>query len=186
MTRARGLFQRAVTPLAGVAVGATTDVSGVTLSHGENRLRSRLLPLCALMLSGAAAAFTLLGCRMSNVGANDRDYPKVNPHPQRAVELRVSVPATLRVRFDANYSTPPYTGDCHFTVGVGAEAPFAVSMPVELHGAGEQQSAIVTIDRYLPGRCGWYFTGISYTMLDEPKLPREMNDAFSGAVAILT
>jgi len=85
---------------------------------------------------------------MSNVGPSDRDYPQLNPRPGRVIEMRVSAPPTLVIRFYAYYSTSLHQGDCQYAVNAleGANAPFSVTDPIELRVEGDQKIAAVEID----------------------------------------
>ena len=58
-------------------------------------------------------SFSLGACEGSNVGPSDRDYPTLNPHPGRVIEMRVSVPPALAIRFSASYSARWHQDDCH-------------------------------------------------------------------------
>jgi hypothetical protein len=168
----------------------TQCVTREALSPVRGSAEIRTATVTSRSLAGVvtgAMAVVLVGCQVSNVGPGDRDYPEENPHPGRFVELRATVPSTLRVRFDALYITlrPSGSGGCQYTPArlwlAGTAIPFTTSVPITLHGEAQHETATVTIDRFLPGRCDWHFWGISYTMLDAP--PSLPAVAIGGMVA---
>jgi hypothetical protein len=127
-----------------------------------------------------AATFLLGGlgsCSASNVTPHNSDYPRLNPNPTRFIELHVTLPSTLKVRFNALY----FAGqpDCQFSVGIGALEPYFARLPVQLHSSADMQSGTVAMDGYLPGRCQWYFRAIEYRMLDGT--PEDDRDLGEGA-----
>ncbi len=60
-----------------------------------------------------ALTVVLAGAQIVKPG--DRNYPQVNPNPQRVVELRATVPTTLDIRFSVSYSATK--GECTYLAG---------------------------------------------------------------------
>lgn len=110
-------------------------------------------------------------------------YPQINPRPQRAVELHVSVPPTLKVHLYADFST--WNKDCTYYVNFPLDrSAFSLAEDIKLQSKGDQETAMVTMDKYLPGRCNWYFFGIRYSPFEGRKASFEDRRSYDRRAAV--
>jgi len=100
------------------------------------------------------------------------DYPRTNPRPNDVVEVRVSIPPTLKVQLFADYAT--YEFEClrtRYNTIPPHQEDLRLAEAVELRGDEHLKTALVTLDKYLPGLCGWYFSDIRYFLPDGVRAP---------------
>jgi hypothetical protein len=110
-------------------------------------------------------------------------YPQTNPRPQHVVQLQVSVPPRLNVHLYADFST--WQKDCDYYTNFPLDKrSFSHAEVIRLQGTGDEKTAMVTLDRYLPGRCNWYFSGIRYSPFEGRKVSYEDRLSFDRRVAL--
>ena len=145
-------------------------------------------------ISAILALLVAGGCNARlTVEPGDTQYPQPNLSPHQFVELHVAAPGSLNLRVEALYRAIPGTvqgarADCQRTIGLGAERPIELYVPLQFAHTGEVQTAIVTVDRFEPGPCNWYFAGITYRMLtggpdDGREVSYEQRRTVTGMVA---
>jgi len=124
------------------------------------RIRNWLLATCF-------AAFC--GCTISkhgnNLEASDPDYPEANASASQRVFIRGLVPPTFDLALDAIYSADYWSGRCNFYPDTGAALngasfPKSVRLPLKLDRESDTYKTEAVVDRYLPGYCGWRFSGV--------------------------
>lgn len=124
---------------------------------GTKRLRGWLLLLLNTLLCVSACNSRDQASQI--VMPSDPDYPKVNPHPRRAIEFTALVPPRLTVKFQS-----AWTGySCNRTVGLAVQAPAGLDLPVQLARSNGSYAGEVVMDHFDPGHCGWAFTGFGFT-----------------------
>jgi len=118
-----------------------------------------------LQVAVALLAPALLVCacaqRTGEVAKGDAEYP-VEDSTAHFVPLTVVMPQSLRVSFAADYAAQENLAACLRPAGPGVRHAISLQIPLPLVTAGELQRGSVSLDRFLPGRCGWFFTGVSY------------------------
>jgi hypothetical protein len=107
-----------------------------------------------------------------NIKSRDTDYPVLNPHATHRLTLTGILPNTLSIRFLLYYTTSARptadtAGDekpCGSMVGLDVFRPFQMTEPLRIVQRANHFRATVTVDRYLPGRCGWHLEVIGFTV----------------------
>jgi hypothetical protein len=107
---------------------------------------------------------------------NAVDPPGLNPHPLERVNLYVTVPSTLDVRFAATYRIGIWLGlsggggrycgteeERHPRPDSMSTPLPSVDVPVELKWDGQRYVGEFFIDRFWPGRCHWRFGDLTMT-----------------------
>ena len=133
------------------------SVHSETISSPVARLLGRWL------LAGLLATPALTACQSTQpVGRivlpkiTDTSDPELNPNPQHIVRLHGTAPESLHFKLSVVYASTNREGDCWnhaaFFDGGGEKQWRYVIEPVR---EGESWKADLTVDRYLPGRCGW-------------------------------
>jgi hypothetical protein len=121
-----------------------------------------------LLIYGWTALIVMLcGCA-SNVTPGDRDYPTANPNPSKVLEVHGRIEPSVPVRFFAYWiatrakSYPVADGNCNYTFnwleGVGDR--YSVAVPVAITSKADSYVLSMNTDAFLPGRCGWKFSGL--------------------------
>jgi hypothetical protein len=130
-------------------------------------------------------SLSLCACKGSNVEPGDHNYPQLNSHPRRVIEMKVSVPPNLAIRFYASYSARWHQDDCQYAANAleGVYVPFSVTDPIAVAGKGDKPIGLVSVDKYAPGRCGWHFASIVYSIIDDQKLDPSYEFLKHGGVA---
>jgi hypothetical protein len=139
-------------------------------------VRTRRLPIAAwtafVTLFGVVPGYLYVRY-FADANRLNPNYPATNPRPAHVVELRVSIPSTLKVQLFADYQT--FHPDCwhwiNFPLGY---TDLNLAERVELHGAGEQKTGSVTVDKYLPGKCNWYLSDIRYFLPEGVRFPNQL------------
>jgi hypothetical protein len=121
-------------------------------------------------LIGGVAALVFAGCMAARVvgplSPSDPSYPAEKPSPSRVIQVHGTVSATLDLSLTADYIATPRIG-CTATSSLiagsieGATWPMSVRAPITLVRRGDEYTAQVAVDRFLPGQCGWHFYGVS-------------------------
>lgn len=112
-----------------------------------------------------------IAVRKENVRPGDVDYPVSNPRAMHKVRLLGAMPATLRVHFLLSYavdsasegpSRPP--DHCSFVDQSGQLRPLSVQEPLIATRASNRYTALLFLDRKLPGPCGWHLAAVGFTV----------------------
>jgi hypothetical protein len=89
--------------------------------------------------------------------------PHLNPHPTKAVTIRVFAPTSLKIQLSETWgpNAHPFfsSGACNLPGGM--RTPLYV--PVVLKWDGTSYVGSFLMDRYLPSRCDWIFGGVFAT-----------------------
>jgi len=124
-----------------------------------NLTKTSFLPaLCAVACVSCAIPLHTGG----DLTSSDLHYPDRSPHPERFIQLSGTVPASMQLKLIAYYLTDGRTG-CRtspsFIAGFveGVSSSSAASVPLKLQMNGEQYSATIATDEFLPGYCDWRF-----------------------------
>ena len=155
-------------------------------------ISSPVVPLLGRwLLAGLLAAPALAACQSTQpVGRIvlpkiiDTSDPELNPNPQHIVRLHGTAPESLDFKLAVVYASTNREGDCWnhaaFFDGGGEKRWRYVIEPVR---EGESWNADLTVDRYLPGRCGWKGGGtvLAYVVPEDAK-PEESMSAAMGVV----
>jgi hypothetical protein len=124
----------------------------------------RIIRVAALVVS-----LTLFqGCRhlgTPEVAPGTSNYPQKNAGPIRQVSIRGTVAPTLKIALSAIYQGK-VAADCYKTTVFSGEIfegqtnPLQVTLPLSVSRDGDKFSATIEVDRFVPGKCGWHFTGV--------------------------
>lgn len=120
-----------------------------------------------LWMGVSATVLVLAACGQSTTAERkpgDDGYPSDNPRPIHLLDLRIVMPPGLRGRLRAEYTATQNVASCRKIVGVDDDLPYYLSIPLHLTRSGEVYRQILAIDRFQPGRCGWDFAGIKYSV----------------------
>ncbi|MEZ5658220.1 MAG: hypothetical protein R3E83_06725 [Burkholderiaceae bacterium] len=110
------------------------------------------------------------GCTSARIGSelsvDDPDYPVRNDAPRQVVQVSGQLSASLNLQLHAHYGATVTEG-CTWTPslitgafeGVAFRLQHSLVLPV--HRDDQRIISEFTVDRYLPGRCGWQFAGVS-------------------------
>lgn len=97
------------------------------------------------------------------------DEPELNPHPEKALVLKVHKDAKIEIWFDLLYSTTNQACLTQSLIGRIAGAPNvpqAIYDSVRAPVGKTRFSARFLLDRYLPGKCGWQPMGLGHAEFD--------------------
>jgi len=122
-----------------------------------------------------AVVLALFGCgapqmAVTHIGGDltpsDFKYPDKNPTPSQSFVINGVITGELDVKLTALYITNGSTfcrTTSSFIAGSveGATSPSLAELPLPLMRDGNRFSAAVTVDAFLPGACGWQFSGVS-------------------------
>jgi WD40 repeat protein len=110
--------------------------------------------------------------RADNVRPDESDYPALNPHPTRVLELSGQLPQTLQIGFKVSYEADPDAGTvqagnyCGFKLNSEAFPLYSIEEPLVIRRDAKGFHASVSIDKYLPARCRWHLHSIDYEVLN--------------------
>jgi len=131
----------------------------------------------------------VLGGPTDNPTSGDRRYPGSNPRPAQVVQISGFMSRTLPASIDAMYETDwsvsefndkTLTWNCARQIFGFHPVPLRIMIPLKLERSGDNYHAILAVDRYLPGECGWHFVGLRIRPLTAP-LNDEVTDLFAQA-----
>ena len=117
---------------------------------------------------------SIVGCGSpsphEDVLRSDPNYPKLNPNPIHRVLISGTLPDTLPVRLAA-YCTVlhPQDGENDYPECYRPGIPainLHLTEPLQLVRQGPRYETWVTVDKYLPGRCGWVLNHVGYQVLN--------------------
>jgi hypothetical protein len=125
-------------------------------------------------VAAALIAFGLCCCggpapKSPQLTPGDPDYPVENPKSNDVIALTVIVPSTVSVSVNAAYRATLASGtSCDRVVGFGATGRINLTLPISLIREGDTYRGSVAIDRFMPGNCGWQFSGVGFEASKEP------------------
>ena len=90
----------------------------------------------------------------------NRNYPKPNDHPKRAVELFGRRPDDLPLRFIARFAASNRSSRCSSWVGFGIRARYLISIEVPTTLSPGSYRATLFPDYFDPGRCDWRLVSV--------------------------
>jgi len=154
---------------------------GLRLTASRKRLVGWIAVAVALVLVYVRIRYAAYFANRNYLGS---DYPKTNPRPNQIVEVKVSLPRTFKLQLLADYATYPF--DCmrtRYNTFPPHQEDLRIAEEVKLRGAEQQKSAFVTLDKYLPGRCDWYFSDIRYLLRDGVEAPDDRQQMLQNWVA---
>jgi hypothetical protein len=108
------------------------------------------------------------GCFDHNVRHGDRDYPVVNNQHKQALSVHGTIDPILNVKFASywivtnNVRWPVADGNCNYTFNwlEGVSDRYSVRQPITPTMHDNNYEFEIATDEFLPGRCGWKFSGI--------------------------
>ena len=93
--------------------------------------------------------------------------PSVNVGAHQQVTISGVMPNTFAVCLFATYesTTPDTKNPCgRWLRGAGDSVPLGVTIPLDVAQRGGSYEATALVDKFEPGKCGWHFYGISFTV----------------------
>jgi hypothetical protein len=104
---------------------------------------------------------------LSPLKVGSANYPVETPNPTHVIPFVVSRAELSNYHFDARYQTDAKL--CSDHVALGVYLPHYLAIPIALsRDEGELSRGSFAIDKFQPGKCGWEFTGITYSSPGEP------------------
>jgi hypothetical protein len=95
----------------------------------------------------------------------DPNYPDPVASPAHVIQLNVSRMELSNYRFVAGYASD--VKRCGQEIGLGGYFPYGLNIPIEMvRGQDDKYHGSFAIDKFQPGKCGWKFTGVSYSWPD--------------------
>ena len=91
----------------------------------------------------------------------------VNPNAHEKIRMSGAMANTVVIRLFATYIsiTPLSKNPCgEWNRGGDFSIPLAVTIPLDVTPSGGVYEATALADKFDPGKCGWHFYGISYTV----------------------
>jgi hypothetical protein len=91
----------------------------------------------------------------------------VNGEAHQQVTISGVMPTTFTIRLFATYesTTPDTKNPCgRWLKGAAASVPLGVTIPLEVTQHDGLYEAAALVDKFEPGKCGWHFYGISFTV----------------------
>ena len=92
---------------------------------------------------------------------------RVNPNGHAQIRISGVMPHTLAIRLFATClsTTPLSKNPCgEWVKGGDFSIPLAVTIPLDVTANSGVYEATALADKFDPGKCGWHFYGISYTV----------------------
>lgn len=113
-------------------------------------------------------SLALAGCDGSDVKKGDPDYPRPNPTPSMALQFHGSIDHGAQVKFASYWIVtndkmwPVADGTCNYMGNKleGVTAKYTLVSPIKPRMDGDQFDFSIFKDEFLPGRCGWKFSGV--------------------------
>jgi hypothetical protein len=111
--------------------------------------------------------------KTKNVKSGDPDYPQINPHPTRVLQLRGALPKALGIEFMLQFEASPDAGGtiqsgnyCGYVERAPVFPLFHLAEPLHMVRKDSTYNASIPIDKYLPGRCNWHLSSIAYRIVN--------------------
>jgi hypothetical protein len=110
--------------------------------------------------------------RVNGVKSGDVDYPVRNARPVRMLRLIGVLPSTLHIRFllsyavDAGSEKSALADHCRFADRSGILRPLSIRQPLMVTRTGNRYSGSISLDAYLPGRCGWHLEAVGFSVMN--------------------
>jgi hypothetical protein len=141
------------------------SVSGATMSGWQHLIRwAIVLMFCAhAALAHSDPAFVTFRAHVEAPQNRGVDRPSINPTPQRTLLLVGRKDPRIEIWFEMRYITREDACQSQTIIGrlAGApEVPQAIDDSVRVPAGQSKFSIPLSLDRYIPGRCGWYPIGI--------------------------
>lgn len=110
----------------------------------------------------------LLGCAGENVKKGDADFPTANPQAKHFLQVHGTIDDGVPVRFASFWVAtnskrwPVADGNCNYMFNrlEGVSDGYSVHIPITPKMENQQYTFQVATDAFLPGRCGWQFSGV--------------------------
>jgi hypothetical protein len=160
-----------VKSVGGVLLKATIEGCATTKYTYLPKLRPMIVSTFCLLASVLCAA---CNGRTSNIKPGEADYPAINSSPAHTVKVDEDPPSN-QVQFIVGYRATKPGGPtdsqqtCEFEVGGGVLDYFFVTELVNWQSNGQ-----LALDRYQPGRCGWAFSRVGFTVNGPTDPPQEL------------
>jgi len=121
----------------------------------------RPVPFLALVIGLASCANP--DAAKIEPGSLDPDRPELNPRSSHWVEISGHIAAGYDLRVTAHYST--FNEECtRKTTTFGGGPQIMVLEEVSVQRVGETYVGKVQVDKWLPGRCQWFFYQVIYDL----------------------
>jgi hypothetical protein len=134
-------------------------------------MRASVLPILAGVVAGCASP----DAPIMAPDSLDRDAPRSNPHSSLFVQLSGRVADGYELKVLGHYLTSNY--ECtRSTTTFGGSTQIMVLQELPVTRDGEAYATKVQIDKYLPGRCQWFFHQVIYRLW--PKDVAQTNDPY--------
>lgn len=169
--------ERIQTPARGMPDHGGASAADPSASGNASRrwILASVVVLTLLYLADRALhkAMTHVFGSSGNPTKGDQQYPQANPTPSHFVDVSGSMAATLPASLDATYATrspvyPVHDMTCFRTIFGYGPVSLRVSIPLKLRRDRDGYHATLTVDRYVPGACGWHFVGLGIRPLKGP------------------
>jgi len=115
----------------------------------------------------------LYGCAINDLRLGDRDYPIINPDPKHVLKVHGTIDPMLHVKFASYWivtngkTWPVSDANCNNMPNYfeGVSNQYFVLKPVTPWISKDHHYEFeIATDGFLPGRCGWIFSGLlAYT-----------------------
>lgn len=110
----------------------------------------------------------LVGCAGHNVRLGDRDYPRINPEPKHILQVHGTIDNRLQIKFASYWIVtngkvwPVSDGNCNYMPSYfeGVSNEYSALIPISPKINNDQFEFEIATDGFLPGRCGWMFSGL--------------------------
>jgi len=116
----------------------------------------------------AVLAAALGGCAGTNVKPGDLDYPQENERASNVLEVHGTIDPGLPIKFATYWistkakSWPVADGNCNYMFNrlEGVSSTYTAHIPLKPEIRDGSYSVELKTDAFLPGRCGWRFSGL--------------------------
>jgi hypothetical protein len=124
------------------------------------------------LLLSLIMSLILCGCAGQDLRPEDRDYPKANSEPKHILQVHGTIDTRLHVKFASYWIVtngkkwPVSDGNCNYMPNYlkGVSNQYFVVIPVTPRIDSDYFEFEIATDGFLPGRCGWMFSGLlAYT-----------------------
>jgi hypothetical protein len=102
-----------------------------------------------------------------NVLRFEPNYPQRNPNTSRTISIAGTIPQNLQIKFLAYYAASQSYESCYRSMPLTPGFPLHLVESPDVVRLGSAYKISVTVDKYLPGECGWSLDFVGYQLLDE-------------------
>ncbi|MDB0570742.1 hypothetical protein LBW59_08145 [Ralstonia solanacearum] len=121
-----------------------------------------------MAIPAALVAISLAGCGSSDVRPGDLDYPQLNQNAFRTLEIHGIIESGTPVKFAAHWVStrgklwPVADGNCNYMFNriEGVSSSYTAQIPIVPVIRDDHYSLELKTDAFVPGRCGWKFSGL--------------------------